>query len=176
MNRSIPVKLSLILKLSLLAGVTYAACSGAPKLIPPNLIEAGWLDVVVAKFQGYSNPLRAAILKELDEAGEALYGAEEWQKGNYAGYMTYRSPSFGNIQGTNIVYTEKPCDTKAIESVTSADPLEPDGGGAAGSDNIGMDYYQPGFQDYLNSYIAVNGCTIVASGEPTCTVIYIPAA
>lgn len=109
-------KTAVAIGLALASGVAIA-CTMKP--MPPLVVKVSIVDVVVAAFQGYDNPSRAAALNNLDEAASDLVGESNWQANNYVGSVTYR---VGN--GTNIVTENKPCNQKAIDSLPDPDEDE----------------------------------------------------
>ena len=95
----------------LASGVAVAAC-GATIPMVGFVLNVGFLDVIIAGLQGYSNAPRAAAMKELDKMGEQAYGKEFWRANSFQGPVTYKTGS-----GSNIVTETKPCNQKAVDSV-----------------------------------------------------------
>jgi len=97
--------------------------------MPPFQVKAGWLDYAIAWVQDYKNPLNAAAMKEVDEAGESMFGESGWKDTAFRGYIYYKS-AFGAEGERGIpLLVDKECGKKMIDSA----PKEPGAGGGSGS-------------------------------------------
>lgn len=122
--------------LMLISGAV-AACIEKPMPFL-GIVDSGLGGMVDKWFDGYRNPARADMLGNLDSRASMAVGAENWRANKFVGHVTYNTP-FG---GTNIVYTEKPCGTKALDT-------EPKSGGG-GSDTGGASVTgETGYWDFV---------------------------
>lgn len=122
-----------ISKISVVAGTVMGgavlACTMMP--MPPLIVNVSSADITRATVQGFSNPIRAAALSNLDSLASSVLGASTWHSNNYIGPVTYRSPTFLGMTGTTIVTEDKPCDSDAIDKEPA-----PNGGGGGGGEGV----------------------------------------
>ena len=137
--------------------VSATAIACTIRAMPPFMISISWYDVAVATVQGYSNPMQAAMLKNLDSAGENLFGSA-WKTDQFNDYITYTTPSIMGAQGTHIQYTEKECNKKAIENASKGSTGSTASGGGGGYSWSGGRVYGGGTCLY--------GCGTVTVGDP----------
>lgn len=133
-------------------GVAVAACVMKP--MPPMVVSVSFWDVAVASVEGYSNPARAAALKNLDDAGASAVGATNWKANNYIGPVTYKVGS-----GANIVTEDKPCDKNAIDSESA------DAEAGTASSGGGGGYYWYGGSIFGSGGTCLYGCDPIRYGE-----------
>lgn len=106
---------------------------------PVGILSASAWDVIVAKVQGYANPLNAATLGALDEAAENIVGEQFWVNNAFHGHVTYNAVINGQM-GAHIQYIEKPCNQKAKDSAPKSSPPGPSETGSYGGD-AGYTYF-----------------------------------
>lgn len=129
----------------LVSGIAIAC---AMKPMPyVGIIDISLWDVAVAGAKGYSNPARAAALKNLDEKAADVVGDADWKANNYIGNVTYK---FNN--GVTIVAENKPCDKLMKETTPQGAPSSGSTGGGGGS------YYWSGGRIYDSGGTCLYGC------------------
>lgn len=129
----------------LVSGIAIACAMKAMPYV--GIIEVSLWDIAVAGAQGYSNPARAAALKNLDDKASDVVGDADWKANNYKGNVTYK---VGN--GVAIVAEDKPCD-KLMKETT------PKGGASSGSTGGGSgSYYWSGGRIYGSGGTCLYGC------------------
>lgn len=144
-------------KLTVLGGFVVSglavACAMMP-MPPVGPIKVSALDIAIAAVQGYENPARAAALKKLDSKASAIVGESNWKNNNYIGPVTYM---IGDEIGV-IVTEDKPCDKKAVDSVSKSGGTSSSGGSYGG-------YYWTGGKVYGSSGDCLYGCGTVKVGD-----------
>lgn len=139
------MKSKVLLTVGILAASGIAvAC--AMKAMPPLIVSVSAYDLAVASAQGYTNPSRAAALKNLDQAGSSAVGAATWKSNNYIGPVTYKVGS-----GANIVTEDKPCDKMMIDSAST---------NSTASSGSSSGYYWYGGSLFNSSGSCLYGCFV----------------
>jgi len=119
---------------SVVTGTTFGgvvlACS--MMAMPTLIVNVSLSDIAAATTQGFSNPIRAAALINLDNLASAVLGASTWHTNNFMGPVTYRSLTIFGMTGTTIVTEDKPCNSDAIDKETTDEETTQSGGGGGG--------------------------------------------
>lgn len=127
--------------------ISGLAIACAMKAMPYlGIIDVSAWDIAVAGAQGYSNPARAAALKNLDEKAIDLLGAVEWKSNNYLGPVSYKVAN-----SATIVTEDKPCNKLMKETA-------PKSGGSSSGSSGGGSYYWYGGSVYGSGGSCLYGC------------------
>jgi hypothetical protein len=130
--------------------------------MPVPRVNVSIWNLLVATFQGQSNPAQAAFLSNLDAAGEEAVGAAAWRENQYVGEVLVTT-SFGGATGGNLQFVDKPCDKKAIDLLPAQ--ASSGGGGTSGNfinSNQSIGYFRPIYQR-ATTVTTVNGVAITSS-------------